>query len=143
MQVNVSQGGIPKFPVTGSVWIGEGGVEGDACRNLKVHGGPFKAVLLLGMEDLAEIRSLGYVVAPGTLGENLTTEGLPLMQLEPGMRLRTGDALLQLTKPRKPCRTLDPLGEGIQQAVLGRGGYYASVVEPGHVKAGDSIRLDV
>jgi MOSC domain-containing protein YiiM len=69
-------------------------------------------------------------------------ERMDFRQLDPGMRVRAGDALLQLTKLRKPCRTLDPLGEGIQKAVLGRGGYYAFVVEPGHVKPGDSIRLE-
>lgn len=142
VQVNVSNGGIPKLPVPGPVWIGERGVAGDACCNLKVHGGSLQAVLLIAVEQLAEIRGLGYAVAPGVLGENLTVEGLDFGQLERGMRLRAGDALLELTKLREPCRNLDPLGEGVQKAVLGRGGYYASVVEPGHVKPGDSVRVE-
>jgi MOSC domain-containing protein YiiM len=142
LQVNVSRGGIPKLPVQGRVWVGERGLEGDACRNMKVHGGPLQAVLLIAVEQLAEIRECGYAVAPGVLGENLTVQGLNFTALQPGMRLRAGDALLRVTKLRKPCATLDGLGRGIQKAVLGRGGYYASVVEPGGVAAGDSVRVE-
>ncbi len=68
MQVNVSNGGIPKLPVAGAVWIAERGLHGDACRNLKVHGGPLQAVLIIGVEQIAEIRGLGYPVAPARAG---------------------------------------------------------------------------
>ena len=142
VQVNISGGGIPKLPVRHGAWIHEEGLEGDGCRNRKIHGGRHQAVLLISIEDLAGIRADGYDVAPGLLGENLTVQGLDLSRLGPGIRLRAGDALLQLTKIRKPCRTLEPFGSGIQKAVAGRGGYYASVIEPGHVKPGDAIRLE-
>ena len=51
-QINVSDGGVPKQPVL-EAKIAKEGVEGDRQRNLKVHGGPQRAVCLFSM-DLIE-----------------------------------------------------------------------------------------
>ena len=70
-----------------------------------------------------------------------------------GQRLRVGEATIELTKMRQPCATLNPYGRGIQAAMYdarvvkgdtqsplwGLSGFYASVVEPGIVRAGDSV----
>jgi MOSC domain-containing protein YiiM len=42
-QINVSDGGVPKHPVF-EAKISKEGVEGDRQKNLKVHGGPDRAV---------------------------------------------------------------------------------------------------
>jgi MOSC domain-containing protein YiiM len=64
-----------------------------------------------------------------------------LISIEDFDEIRAGDALLKLTKPRKPCRTPEPFGPGFPKAVMERGDY-AAVVEPGLVKPGDAIRLE-
>src|ERR1039458_5718015 len=46
IQINVSQGGLPKRPIA-QARIGAIGLEGDAQAHPQIHGGPRKAVLLI------------------------------------------------------------------------------------------------
>jgi len=101
--------------------------------------------LLISLEDLKLLKELGYHVYPGALGENLTTTGIRF-----GDVFRTGDAVLRITKLRKPCPTLDSITKGIQTQLYdnnpgspmwGRGGFYASVKHPGILRPGDIITL--
>src|SRR6185295_7594021 len=103
-----------------------------------------------------ELTARGYPLYPGALGENLTTRGLNRTQLRLGQRLRVGAALLELTKIRVPCATLDVYGPTIKQEIYdkkvkagdptsprwGRSGFYASVIEPGPVRVNDIIRVE-
>jgi MOSC domain-containing protein YiiM len=153
LQVNVSPGGIPKREIP----FGEltpAGIAGDAWR-YPFHGGPRQAVLLITIEGIEELVAQGFPVYPGALGENLTTRGLDRRALRLGQRLRVGGAAIVLTKMRMPCATLNPYGPGIQAAMYdarvkdgdsesprwGLSGFYASVVEPGTVRPGDTITL--
>ncbi len=152
LQINISQGGIPKLPVDRAV-VRALGIEGDAVRNTKHHGGPRQALLLIMRESLEEMKSLGFAVYPGALGENLTTEGLDRRELRLGQRFRAGEVVLELTKIRVPCSTLTPYGHGIQKALYddrvkagdvssprwGLSGFYASVTNCGVIVPGDSI----
>jgi len=158
IQLNVSKGGLPKFPVP-SAYATPLGLEGDAHRNPLVHGGPQKALLLISSEDIATLCAAGFPVFSGALGENLTIEGLPFRDLRPGMRFRAGEAVIVLTRPRSPCANLDvynspELGR-IQEAVYdtqvkagdtssprwGVAGFYALVERPGLILSGDIINL--
>jgi MOSC domain-containing protein YiiM len=92
---------------------------------------------------------------PGALGENLTTAGIDHKALRGGQRFQAGSVLLELTKVRVPCRTLDVYGPTIQAELYDRAvkagdvtsprwamsGFYARVVEPGRIIPGDIIRL--
>ena len=112
-QVSISGGGVPKHAVESGVIAGDG-VAGDAHAHPKIHGGPDQAILLVAAEVLDELRSRGYALFAGALGENLTTRGIDFKKLGPGSRLRAGEALLEIRKPRKPCLTLDVYGAGLQ-----------------------------
>jgi len=145
--VCVSPGGLPKLPVP-AARATPAGLEGDAHNHPHIHGGPEKALLLISVERLGELRALGFPVAPGVLGENLATRGLDFAQLAAGMRFRAGDAWLELTRLRRPCRQLEPLNAGragaIQQLLQARphlGGWYARVLLGGVIRAGDIIEL--
>jgi MOSC domain-containing protein YiiM len=146
-QVSISKGGVPKLSI-GEAWAGRLGLEGDAHRNLKHHGGPRKALLLVSSEDLEDLRKVGIAVGPGDLGENLTVEGIDFRQLREGQRFRAGGAILALTTVRKPCGTLDVYDggrsgatRGAIAAVAARGGYYAEVLQEGLIRAGDIMSL--
>jgi MOSC domain-containing protein YiiM len=151
LQVNVSRGGIPKRPIP----FGEltaAGVAGDAWR-FPFHGGVRKAILLVTMEGIEELVSQGFPLFAGALGENLTTQGLDRHALRLGQRLNVGDATVALTTIRTPCATLDVYGAGIHAAMYdarvqkgntdsplwGLSGFYATVVQPGVVRPGDTI----
>ena len=154
VSVNVSPGGVPKRPVE-EAFIGKLGLEGDAVAHPEVHGGPEQAVLILTLEAIEELKESGFPVFPGALGENLTVEGLDRRQMRPGQRYQAGDAILEITKLRRPCRTIEIYGPGIEQALYdervkagdassprwGLGGFYAAVVRPGRVSPGAPFAL--
>jgi MOSC domain-containing protein YiiM len=153
VQVSVSQGGIPKRAIP-SAGLTEIGLAGDAWR-YPFHGGRRKAILLVTIEGIDELISQGFPLFPGAMGENLTTRGLDRRALRIGQRLRVGDGEIELTLIRTPCATLDVYGRGIQAAMYdarvqagdpasprwGLSGFYASVVRPATVRAGDTIAL--
>jgi MOSC domain-containing protein YiiM len=159
LHVNVSPGGVPKLPVP-QAHLSSSGLAGDAHKNLKYHGGPKQALLLITIEAIEELTDLGYSIFPGALGENITTRGLDRRDWRVGQRWQIGDAaIIEFTKLRVPCKTLNrykqPNGRMIQtdvydemvktgdtsSAVWAIGGIYASVIQPGMVRAGDSLTL--
>jgi len=151
VQVNVSHGGVPKHQVPAAE-LTELGIAGDAWR-YPFHGGRRRAILLVTIEGIDELVSRDFPLFPGALGENLTTRGLERRELCIGQRLQVGAAQIELTQIRTPCATLDVYGPGIQAAMYdaqvqagdsdsrlwGLSGFYASVVQPGTVRAGDTI----
>ena len=155
VQLNISRGGLPKRAVKES-FITPLGLEGDDCAHPEIHGGPQQALLLITSETIAELTARGYPLFFGALGENLTTLGLDRRALRAGQRFRVGGAVIELTKPRAPCSTLDIYGPALQREIYdqyvkardvtsprwGMSGFYAAVIEPGPVCLGDPIALE-
>lgn len=155
LHIHTSNGGVPKRPVL----FGEvtpTGIAGDRHNNPQIHGGPVKALLLITNEGLDELKAEGFPVYPGAMGENITTVGLDRRDMRLGQRYRIGEIIIQLSKMRQPCDNLNPYGAGaIQKAVYdskvkaddhtsprwGLAGFYASVVQTGTIRPGDSITL--
>ena len=88
-QINVSDGGVPKHPVF-EAKISKEGVEGDRQKNLKVHGGPDRAVCLFSVDLIERMQDEGHSIDAGSSGENLTLAGLSWETLEPGTQLKIG-----------------------------------------------------
>src|SRR5438094_187218 len=61
LHVNVSPGGVPKLPVE-RAWVGELGLDGDRHRHDTVHGGPHRAVALLGIEAIERVQAEGHQI---------------------------------------------------------------------------------
>jgi MOSC domain-containing protein YiiM len=99
-----------------------------------------------------ELRAEGFAVAPGQMGENVTTRGVDLLGLPAGTRLQLGaTAVVEVTGLRNPCVQLDGLQPGLMAATLGRdragglvrkAGVMGIVLSGGDVAAGDSIRVE-
>ena len=154
VQINVSLGGLPKRPIAAGM-ITRLGLVGDACAHPQIHGGPLQAVLLIAAETVDELKSRGYPVFYGALGENLTTRGLAYSQLHIGHQLRAGAAILEITKRRGPCAALDVYGPAIKEEIYdqqvnagdptsprwGMSGFYARVIQPGPVHPDDPVVL--
>jgi MOSC domain-containing protein YiiM len=111
-----------------------------------------RQVHLIHDELFEELSAKGYAVAPGQLGENVTTRGLDLLGLPVGTRLQLGGALVQVTGLRNPCTQLDRFAPGLMQAVLGRdsngqlvrkAGIMAIVIAGGMVCPGDRIDIEL
>ena len=77
---------------------------------------------------------------PGTAGENITVEGLNVQELPTGTLLEIGDILIRLEAPRKPCYVLDVIDPRLKDVIIGRCGYMASVLQPGVIYPGMTIR---
>jgi MOSC domain-containing protein YiiM len=98
-----------------------------------------------------ELRAAGFDLAPGEMGENVTTRGLDVLGLPAGTRLHLGaTAVVEITGLRNPCAQLDGLRPGLMKAVLGRdadgalvrkAGIMGVVLEGGEVRPGDAIRV--
>lgn len=154
VQVNISPGGLPKRAIDEG-WITPLGIEGDLHNHPNIHGGPLKAILIIASEVVDSLTERGYPVFYGALGENLTTRGIAIRDFRIGDQFRVGGALLEITQSRGPCSALDIYGESLKQEVYdqkvkqrdytsarwGMSGFYASVVTPGAVRAGDEISL--
>src|SRR3954447_7789528 len=106
LQVNRSPGGLPKTAID-LAFITALGIEGDLHNHPQFHGGPRKAILIIASEVIEELKSRGYPVFPGALGENLTSVGFDVRDVRIGDTLRAGGAMLEVTAARAPCLQLD------------------------------------
>jgi len=155
LQINVSSGGVPKRAVAEAV-VTSLGIEGDGHAHPEIHGGPERAVLLITSEGIEELVALGFPLTYGSLGENLTTQGIGRRDWRAGQRWRIGsEVVIEITKRRAPCQQLNVYGPELQAAIYdalardgdpaspkwGLSGVYASVVRPGLLRPGDTIVL--
>ena len=138
------------------------GVEGDAHfgesvqHRSRVRADPSQPNLrqahLIHVELFEELRAKGFEIAPGDLGENITTQGLNLLDLPTGAVLRIGEtARVQITGLRNPCRQIDAFREGLMAAVLERApdgrllrkaGVMGVILADGVVSPGDAISVE-
>ena len=138
---------IFKDPVTGRVRLDRLNLAGDQQSDLRVHGGPNKAVYAYPAEHYPYWREqLPESPLPwGAFGENFTTDGLIETDVCIGDRFRIGSAELVVTQPRMPCFKLSVRfnrGDMVKRFVkAGRSGFYLRVVLEGEVGAGDAITL--
>ena len=80
-----------------------------------------RQVHLLHEELFAELSASGLEVFPGQMGENITTQGMNLLRLATGTRLRLGvSAVVEITGLRNPCFQIENFKPGLLAAVLGR-----------------------
>jgi MOSC domain-containing protein YiiM len=137
--------GIYKQPVAGRVMVYQLNLDGDQQADLRVHGGPDKAVYVYPVEHYESwAQERGQTRDPfGQFGENFTVEGMVEETVHIGDIFQIGDTKLEVTQPRVPCYKLG-LKMGSMQFLKrflasGRTGYYMRVLEQGEVGAGDSI----
>ena len=125
-----------KLPRAEGRLVTDFGLEGD-----RHAGRPQRQVSILNAETVYELADKGLPVTPGVLGENITVEGLPVMQLADGTRLRVGDAELEITGDRPACRELLEVHRDALKEMVGRTGKMARVVKGGTIRPGDSVEL--
>ncbi|WP_181890421.1 MOSC domain-containing protein [Streptomyces sp. M7] len=112
-----------------------------------------RQVHLIHEELFGELAEAGFRVAPGELGENVTTRGLDLLALPVGTLLRIGaEAVVEVTGLRNPCLQIDHFQDGLLKRVVGRdeagrlvrkAGIMGVVAEGGVVHPGDTIEVEL
>lgn len=164
--VSVSRDGEHRFSkdvVDEIVLVAGLGVEGDAHSGVTVQHlsrvardpdqSNLRQVHLIHAELFDEVGKSGYEVAPGQLGENVTTRGVDLLRLPADTLLHLGDeAVVRVTGLRNPCQQINGFEPGLLKEVLGRsqdgeverkGGVMSVVVTGGVLRAGDPIRVEL
>jgi len=147
-----------------SIMLLEGqGVEGDAHMGAtvkhrsRVARDPrqpnLRQVHLIHEELHEELHRKGFEVQPGEMGENITTRGIPLLNLPTGTQLHVGSsAIITITGLRNPCQQLNALRTGLMETLLVRNdagqlvrkaGVMGVVAIGGMIRAGDIIRVEL
>ncbi len=135
--------GIFKYAVKEPVFLDVEDVKGDAVCDRKHHGGTDQAVYGYSLKHYDYFKNLHPDLdwQTGMFGENLTIEDLDETNIHVGDTFKVGESILEVTKPRQPCKTL---GVRFNDMKIVKqfwnstfSGVYFKVLQTGFVKAGD------
>ena len=146
-QLNVSDGGVPKRPVR-SAEVGLRGLADDRQAVRRHHGRPLQALCLWSTEVIDALRAEGHPIAPGLAGENITLAGIDWATIRPGVRLRIGGVLAEISAYATPCKNnagwfVDRDFNRINHDHHpGWSRAYAWVREPGTIRTGDQVIVE-
>jgi len=140
------EGGAQMKSVQAATALEGCGLEGDRYCAGTGHWSRFGRVCevtFIAAEDLHNIEQGTRVgVNNGEHRRNVVTRGISLKALRRGERLRVGKAAFEYRGPRSVCRHIERLTEpGMTQALKGRGGICARVIENGTLRVGDEIEV--
>lgn len=155
--------GFSKQSVAAITLVAGIGVKGDAHggetvkHRSRVRADPsqpnLRQVHFIAAELLDDLNAEGFDIAPGGLGENVTTRGIALIALPRGTRLHLGEqAVVEITGLRNPCGQIEGFRKGLLKRMIGRAadgspllltGIMGVVLEGGTVRAGDAIGVAV
>src|SRR5690625_1092500 len=141
------ESGIFKQEREGKIWLSKTNLEADEVADTKAHGGPEKALFAYPVihypywqEDL-QMEEIG----PGAFGENLVMEGTDEFSTFIGDTYRFGEAIIQVSQPRRPCwkpaRRFKVLDFALRIQNSGKTGWYYRVLQEGYVEAGLELEL--
>ncbi|SRR6266446_5986019 len=108
-----------------------------------------RQVLLMDAAVFAELAQNDIHIGPGMMGENITIEGMAMMQLAVGTRLAIGSAIVEVTERRSPCYQLNGIDPRLLKAVarkqdgqaIFKAGIMAQILQGGWVRAGDLVKV--
>lgn len=140
---------IDKRVRAGRIGVTREGVSGDEQGDLRIHGGPDKAVHCYAWSHHAtwqrELPGVPLFDQPGAFGENFCIEGLDEASVCLGDQWACGSAVFEVSQGRQPCWKLNDrfgvpdMSRRVQDSL--RAGWYLRVLAPGEVAAGDAITL--
>jgi len=140
--------GIFKEPVE-SCLLTEMGLEGDTQVDRRVHGGLEKALYHFPAQNYAVLKqALSHIESsfvPGSIGENLSSSAVDDQTVHIGDTIKIGEALVQVSQPRRPCWKVNHKYSNGHMAPLlmsqAISGWYYRVLETGMISVGDSFEL--
>ena len=128
--------GVPKRDVGLAELRPKWGIVGDA------HAADWhRQVSLLAWESIEKMRALGLNVRAGSFAENITTQGICLVDLPVGTRLRIGEALVEVTQIGKVCHDKCAIYYQAGDCVMPREGIFVAVLEGGTVRVGSAVQV--
>jgi MOSC domain-containing protein YiiM len=138
VSINVSgKKGVRKTPVGEAVIRANFGIEGDAHASDKWH----RQVSLLAAESIRKMRDKGVAVGPGDFAENITTEGIKLVDLPVGTPVAIGgDVEAEVSQIGKLCHSRCAIYEAAGDCVMPREGIFIKILKGGSIRVGDEVR---
>lgn len=141
VQLSVSDGGVPKRAAD-AVDVDFGGVVGDRQATRRHHGSPFQALCLWDAETIDQLAADGHPISYGAAGENVTISEIDWPVVRPGVRLRLGSVVCEVSSHAEPCsKNVRWFSDGDVSRIHDRNGpwsrMYATVIEPGSITVGD------
>lgn len=139
VSINVShKKGVKKTPVQEAQVLENKGIMGDAHASTEWH----RQVSLLAKESIDKMRAKGLDVNPGDFAENITTEGIDLLSLPVGTRMRIGsEVIAEVSQIGKECHTRCAIYHQAGDCVMPKEGIFIRILRGGNIKVGDSIEV--
>ena len=148
--------GVPKNQVDSIRLLEEFGVEGDyhagkrsatAIWPRRILNSPITDRSCIDAQILGDLGKVGIKLVPGQMAENIVCYGINVMALEIGTRLAAGEALLEITEIRNPCKQLNESHSDLYQALIHEvngeetytAGVFARIIRGGKIDTGNSI----
>lgn len=126
--------GVRKKNVDSAFFKDDFGIDGDA------HAGKWhRQVSLLAIESVKKMQEKGLDVKSGDFAENVTTEGLDLLSLPVGTKLKIGGINLIISQIGKVCHHRCAIYYQAGDCVMPKEGIFGVVRGSGELKAGDTI----
>jgi MOSC domain-containing protein YiiM len=147
-QINASEGGVPKRPLPQAT-VNELGITIDKQIHTKVHGGPDRALCLYSLERIQALQAEGHPIYPGSVGENITISGLEWDDVVPGVRLRLGQVIVEITSYAAPCNLITASfadadsGRISHKKHPGWARAYARIINPGTCQISDFVAMEL
>jgi len=141
VSINISdKKGMRKKPVEEAVIRTNFGIEGDAHSSSEWH----RQVSLLAAESIKKMQDMGLDVKAGDFAENITTEGIDLVSLPIGTRLKIGqDIIGEVSQIGKECHTRCAIYYQAGDCVMPKEGIFITVVQGGTIRNGDKVTVMV
>ena len=92
-------------------------------------------------ESIDKLSDIGVELAPGVFAENIVTEGIELVSLAVGTRLKVGNSVLEVTQIGKECHNDCEIKRTAGKCVMPTEGIFAIVIEEGEIFPGDEISI--
>lgn len=142
VSINISEKkGEQKNPVYEANVVENYGIEGDAHASSNWH----RQVSLLGIESIRKMQNLGVNAIPGSFAENITTEGIDLLSLPVGTRLKLGKGLNsvigEVSQIGKVCHDRCAIYEQAGDCVMPKEGIFIRILKGGKITIGDPIEV--
>ena len=129
--------GTPKTRVDHARVLTDHGMEGDA------HAGAWhRQVSLLATESIGKARRQGLDVGFGDFAENIATEGINLVELKIGTRLKLGsDVILEISQIGKQCHKKCAIYYKAGDCIMPKEGVFARVIAGGDLRCDDAVEI--
>lgn len=126
-----------RVPLERARIVRDQGIAGDGKGSV----GGTRQLNVMFAEQVESLRAEGFKTNPGELGEQVVVAGLPAADMVPGVWLRLGTAVVEVSRPRTGCTRFEHIQGKPKTAAAGRLGVMVSVVTDGEVAIGDEAEV--